>query len=214
MAKILFVELDKIYLYPLGGVSKFFLPLNSSFTKEFLILIAGPLAQELAKILLLIIFPASKEIVISYHYGILLFNLLPVYPLDGGKLIQLIFSTIIPFEKSITVSVLISYLTILVYFIINMTNIKINTIIILIFLIYKVIGEQKQIKYIYEKFVLERYLNNYNFKNSKLITNYRNFYKNKRHLIKENNIYYIEKDYLKKKYEKNKKIVDNKNTLC
>lgn len=214
MAKMLLVKVDKIYLYPLGGISKFFLPLNSSFIKEFLILIAGPLAQEFAKIILIIIFPSFKEMVISYHYGILLFNLLPVYPLDGGKLIQLIFSTIIPFEKSIKLSIIISYLTIFVYFILNITNMKINYIIISIFLIYKVVSEQKQIKYIYEKFILERYLNNYNFKNSKIITNYKNFYKNKRHLIKEDHIYYIEKEYLEKKYKKSKKIVDNKNTLC
>lgn len=205
MAKILLVEVDKIYLYPLGGISKFFLPLNSSFLKEFLILISGPLFQELAKLFLIIIIPDQKDLIISYHYGILLFNLLPVYPLDGGKIIQLFFSTIIPFEKSLKVSIIISYMTISIYFILNITNIRINVLIITSFLLYKVIMEQKQIKYIYEKFILERYLNNYNFKDSKLITKYNNFYKNKRHLIKEDNIYYIEKEYLDKKYKKNDK---------
>lgn len=205
MAKILLVEVDKIYLYPLGGISKFFLPLNSSFSKEFLILISGPLFQELAKIFLIIIIPDQKDLIISYHYGILLFNLLPVYPLDGGKIIQLFFSTIIPFEKSLKVSIVISYITISAYFILNITNIRINVLIITSFLLYKVIMEQKQIKYIYEKFILERYLNNYNFKASKLITKYNNFYKNKRHLIKENNTYYTETEYLDKKYKKNDK---------
>lgn len=208
MAKILLVEVDKIYLYPLGGISKFFLPLNSSFLKEFLILISGPLFQELAKLFLIIIIPDQKDLIISYHYGILLFNLLPVYPLDGGKIIQLFFSTIIPFEKSLKVSIIISYMTISTYFILNITNIRINVLIITSFLLYKVIMEQKQIKYIYEKFILERYLNNYRFKASKLITKYNNFYKNKRHLIKENNIYYTETEYLDKKYKKMIKSID------
>ena len=57
MALLLKVEVKKIYLYPLGGISKFFLPLNASYKKEFLILIAGPIFQQIAKILLIIILP-------------------------------------------------------------------------------------------------------------------------------------------------------------
>ena len=201
-AKILKVEVDKIYIYPLGGISKFFLPLNASFLKELLILIAGPLSQVLAALILKISMPEYNKLIISYHMGILIFNLLPIYPLDGGKLIHLLFSTTIPFEKSLRLSIIISYLTISIYFLINISSLNISVIIITIFLIYKVIQEQKQIKYIYEKFILERYLNNYNFKKSKLINNYKNFYKNKRHLIKENNEYYLEYEYLEKKYKK------------
>lgn len=205
MAKALLVPVDKIYLYPLGGISKFFLPLNSSLIKEFLILIAGPLSQELAKVILVCLMPRYHNLIITYHYGILIFNLLPIYPLDGGKLVHLFFSSLIPFEKSLKVSLIISYLTIITYFIICLPTLKLNNIIVITFLMSKVIGEHKQIKYIYEKFILERYLNNYNFKRSKLINNYDNFYKNHRHLIKEEGIYYTEKEYLDKKYKKSLK---------
>ena len=202
MAKILNVEVKKIYLYPLGGISKFFLPLNSSFLKEFLILIAGPISQEIAKILLLFLLPKEKEIILMYHYGILLFNLLPVYPLDGGKLIHLIFSVFLPYRKSFQISIFISYIIIAIYLFLNIRILKINNISIITFLIYKVYSEQNKINYLYEKFILERYLNNYNYKSSKLITNVKNFYRNKRHLLFLNNTYYLEKDYLDKKYKK------------
>ena len=39
------IEVDKIYIYPFGGVSKFNISLNESLLKEFLILIMGPLFQ-------------------------------------------------------------------------------------------------------------------------------------------------------------------------
>lgn len=190
-------------MYPLGGISKFFLPLNASFFKELIILIAGPLSQLLASYVLIKIFPQHSNAIYNYNLGILIFNLLPIYPLDGGKLIHLLFSTIMPFEKSLRIAIAISYLTTTTYFFINLKTLTISVLLISIFLTYKVTEEYKQIKYIYEKFILERYLNDYNFKKSKLITNYKNFYKNKRHLIIENNRYYLEKEYLEKKYKKN-----------
>lgn len=62
--------------------------------------------------------------------------------------------------------------------------------------------EKRKINQLYNKFILERYLNNYNFKNSKMVNNINNFYRSRRHLVKENDNYYLEKDYLIKKYQK------------
>lgn len=140
-----------------------------------------------------------------YHYGILIFNLLPIYPLDGGKLLNLIFSLFIPYIHSLNLSIIISYITVFLLLINNINRLKINTIIMVIFLLIKVYLEQNQINYIYEKFILERYLNNYKFKKSKLINNSKHFYKNNRHIIRQNKQYLLEKEYLQKKYQKNLK---------
>lgn len=139
----------------------------------------------------------------TYHYGILIFNLLPIYPLDGGKLIHIIFSMFMPYIQSLKLAIITSYIIILLILIINVPTMKLNTIIIAIFLIIKVYSEQNQINYIYEKFILERYLNQYSFKSSKLINNPKHFYRNKHHIIRENKQYWLEKDYLQKKYQKN-----------
>ena len=56
MAYILKIKVDKIYIYPLGGISKFDMKLNISPLKEFLVLIAGPITQNIAYILLINIF--------------------------------------------------------------------------------------------------------------------------------------------------------------
>lgn len=190
-------------MYPLGGVSKFFLPLNASYLKEFLILLSGPIAQELAKNILLIILPADKALILIYHYGILAFNLMPIYPLDGGKLTHLFLSMFLPYRTSLKLSIYVSYITITILLILNIPSLKLNSMIMIVFLIYKTYSEQVKVNYVYEKFVLERYLNNYTFKFSKLINNYHHFYKGKGHIIKENNKYFLEQEYLSKKYEKN-----------
>ena len=45
---------------------------------------------------------------------------------------------------------------------------------------------RKNKKYMMDKFLLERYLNNYHFTKSKLINSKNNFYRNNRHLLNIN----------------------------
>lgn len=137
----------------------------------------------------------------NYHYGILIFNLLPIYPLDGGKLLNILLSLFFPFKRSIKITIYLSYITIFSLVIINYPNIYLNLIIMLIFLILTLQKEYKKIDQLYNKFLLERYLNHYHFSKSKIITNKDNFYRNRRHLIKEKGQYYLEDEYLAKKYK-------------
>ena len=201
-AKFLKVEVDKIYLYPLGGISRFYLQANASSLKELIILLMGPIFQFIAYTILLKIFPENIELIKIYHYGIIFFNLLPIYPLDGGKLIKLLLSEFIPYRNSLIITIIISYITIFLYVIITLHNLKLNNLIIIIFLLHKVKTESKNINQMYEKFLLERYLYRHNFKKKKIINSYKKFYKNATHLINENSKYYLEKEYLEKKYKK------------
>ena len=200
-AKVFNIELDKIYIYPLGGIAKFYIPYNYSRIKELIILVNGPIFQEIAKVILIYIFPQYTNIISTYHYGILLFNLLPIYPLDGGKIVNIFLSYLEPYKKSLKTSILISYLILFIIFIININSIKINIIVMTLLLIYKIYIEDKKIDIKYESFLLERYLNNYKFNKSKIINNYKDFYKNKRHIIKNRDKYTLEADYLKEKYQ-------------
>lgn len=196
------VEVDKIYIYPLGGISKFNLALNENSFKEFFILLAGPVFQQLTYFILLSFLPQYASIVRTYHYGILIFNLLPIYPLDGGKLIHLLFEIVLPYKLSLIITIRLSYLLTFIYFLLNLSNLKLNVLFITTFLLLKIKRGEDKINISYEKFLLERYLNNYVFKKSKLINHKDKFYKNSRHLIKENNKYYLENEYLAQKYKK------------
>ena len=84
----------------------------------------------------------------------------------------------------------------------NINNITVIIIsnLILKFLIYKITKEYKNIEYLYQRFILERYLNKYNLKKSVIINNINNFYRNKRHLIKVEDKYFLEKEILNKIY--------------
>lgn len=193
------VEVDKIYIYPLGGITKLNMDLNIHPFKEFIITITGLLFQNIAYLLLIIIF--DKELVLKYHLSILLFNLLPIYPLDGGKLLKLVIELFIPYKKSLKLSVYLSYILVIILYIKNL-SIKLDIIITVILLIFLVVKEHKKINYNYHKFKLERYLNNYKFKSSRIIMNENDLYRNKRHLFKINDKYYLEKEYLIKKIKK------------
>lgn len=194
------VEIKSIYLYPLGGISKLNIPLNISPLKEIIILIAGPLFQFLAYFILLRLMPTYKEVIKEYHFNILLFNLLPIYPLDGGKLLKILLELFLPFQISYKVTIYIGYIVTLIIFL-SIKSKKINAFLLLLFLIVIITKEKNKKEILYEKFLLERYLNNFHFLKSKIINNEKRFYRNSRHLIKENEKYYLEREYLEKKYQ-------------
>lgn len=201
LAKIEKIKVKKIVFYPLGGISKIDIPLNINPFKEFIILIAGPIFQCIACLILIILFPKYQEEIILYHKNILLFNILPIYPLDGGKLLRLIIELFLPFQKSFYFIIIISYITTITIFIMTPQK-KINMFLTTFFLLFLIQKEYKKRKIRYEKFLLERYLNEYNFSKSCIIKNKNNFYRNRKHLIKEGDNYYLEKEYLLKKYHK------------
>jgi stage IV sporulation protein FB len=174
--------------------------LNINPIKELLVLLNGPLFQIIAYFILLIIIPSERDIIIIYHYGILLFNLLPIYPLDGGKIVNLFIQVFIPYKLALKVVIFISYIIVILLFI--FLDKKINTFIIVLFLSFLIFREYRRINYIYNKFILERYLKLYKFKKSKIINNINNLYRNRRHLIKENDRYFEENEYFLKKIKK------------
>ena len=198
MAKLLNVETDAIYIYPLGGISKFNMPLNINVYKEFLILIMGPVFQNIAFMILIIIFN-DYDLILKLHLGILIFNLLPIYPLDGGKVLNIIFTCFFQYKLSYKIGIFISYLVTIVILFSN-KYLSINMLLTYVFLIVIIRREDCKINIKYNKFLVERYLNNYKFKKSKVVNNDNNFYRLKSNIVKDGGRYYSEKAYLYKKY--------------
>lgn len=204
MVKLLGGKVDKIYIYPLGGISKFNFDLNISILCEFLILIMGPIFQIFAYYLLMLVLEHYKDMIVIYHYGILFFNLLPIYPLDGGKLVNLFLSLFVSYRSSLLFSIILSFITVLlmVFIVCGVGNITINFIVMIFFLIYKIVFEYRQIDYLYEKFLLERYLKKYNFKKGIIVDEIKKFRRDRHHLVKCDDKYYYEKEILQKKYKR------------
>ena len=202
-ALIFNVGVDKIYIYPFGGVSKFNMPLNESLLKEFIILLMGPLFQMICYLVIINISYFSKyyNLIETYNYTILIFNLLPIYPLDGGKLLNILLSTKLSYRNSFNISIYISYLTsIIIGIFLICRNLSLNIIVIISFLFYKISIEYKKRRYIFDKFLLERYLNKYSFKRRKKVDDINKFVRGKYHIVKKGNKYYTEKTILENKF--------------
>lgn len=79
-------------------------------------------------------------------------------------------------------------------------------IIILFFILIKLITQTKQYKYIFNKFLFERYLYNFNLKKRKKINGLKinKMMRDKIHIFYYNNIYKTEKEVLNNKFDKNR----------
>lgn len=202
-AKYYKFDIDKIYFYPYGGISKFNLKMNVSLNKELIVLLMGPVFQIIAYLILmnLSFFYNDRLLIKSIHYSILIFNLLPIYPLDGGKLFNILLNYKLNFNLSMKIVIFISYFIVLILFTYFLkTKLSLNIVLMLCFLLYKIKEESNKRNFYYDKFLLERYLNNYSFKKKKKVSSINHLYRDRYHIIKGKNRYYTEKEMLAKKF--------------
>ena len=134
----------------------------------------------------------------NYHYTLLIFNLLPIYPLDGGRILNIIINFFMPFKKSNKITICLSFLLIfsLLFFYKSL-----NFTLMGILLITELIVYFKRQDFLYNKMLLERFINPFNFKKMKIIKNKDNMYKDKRHIILYKDKYITEKEYLKERFK-------------
>lgn len=192
-------KLDKISIYPYGGVTKFNEDINKRLIEELLILLSGPFLQLLYFFIYYYIF--RDDYFKYYNISILIFNLLPIYPLDGGKILNIILSYFLSFRLSYYLSIIISIVISFLFIFFSITrNYTFNLILMFLIVISKVLIEVKKRRYYFNKFLLERYINKYNFKKVKNVSSIKKMMRDKRHIIYSNNKYYTEKDFLKKLY--------------
>lgn len=198
------IEIISIVIYPFGGMCYVNKKINNRILYDVLINFGGIFIQ----LFLFVIFyylwkcgmivDSTYNIFCTYNLSIILFNLLPIVPLDGSKLLVNLLCSYLPYRLSYLVMILVS---IGVGFIFCIYNILfgINDLIIYGYLLFQLIKVVKEYKYVINKFYLERiiYDNYYNeiiSGNLKVcnmkIGKYYYFYKNGR--------YYSEKEYLKK----------------
>ena len=203
-AKLLHFNVENITIYPYGGITKLNDLINRDINEELLIATSGVIIQFLFYILIYVLYNNSyiREYTFNlytiYNNKMIFFNLLPIYPLDGSKIINLLLYKIFNYKMSNKLTIIISILTIFILIILNIYTLNYSNIMIYIILVTYIYKFYNQRNYLYNKFLLERYL--YNIKHSKLkiITNQNNMYKNKTHIIHSNNKYIKESDYLKK----------------
>ena len=155
------VEIIKIEIYPFGGIIKLNNLINYSPIKSLFVSLGGLLFQLILYVLN--IFIIKNDIISTYNLKILLLNVMPIIPLDGSKILQVMLSFFFSFYKSLFFSYLIS-LILLVYLIIYTYNPA-----LIIFLIGFLIKEICNFSYLFNRFLLERYLYDFKFKKYKYL---------------------------------------------
>lgn len=186
-------QIEKIIILPFGGITIFNTKINKNIFEEIIVALTGPLFQ----IIFFILF--ENYLIKELHYFILLFNLLPIYPLDGYKILKNIIYLLIPFKYA-------NILTLIISFIIEITILfhyhNLTFYLIVAILLIRGIDELYKQDIIFNKFMLERYLYKFNFKKEKIIKNKESMMYNKRHLFKQQNKLIKEHDYLHKMFDK------------
>lgn len=189
-------KVNSVTLLPFGGITIIDEKINHSINKELLVAIMGPIFQ------IIFVKIVNNEMFYSLHLPLLLFNLLPIYPLDGSKIINIIFNKILPFKSSYKVSIGLSYILIFIILTLGIHyHLNLLFILIVMLLLKRVVEEHMYLKETFNKFLLERYLYDFNYRKIKRIKNINNMYLERRHLIKYNK-WYTEKEILKKMFDK------------
>lgn len=187
-------NVKKIVLLPFGGMTIFEEMVNKPIKEEFFIVLAGPLYQHLFYLLLCIL-GYKTPLLTTIHFFILGFNFLPIYPLDGSKVLLLFFEKIFSFYHSHFFLFTNSMITLFLFFVIFRNFLFA---VLFLFLLLQVWCFYKNIKPIYYKFVLERKLYSFSFKKQKKIQYVKQMKRDYQHCFIKNGHIYSEKEYLKK----------------
>lgn len=208
MARINKVKVKKITIYPFGGITTLDTLINININRELLIAMGGILSQSIYMIIIIILYKYGfvREYIYNlytrYNNSILYFNLLPMVSLDGFKILNLTLSKIFPFDISNKLSLGISFITLILILIVNYYTFNYTLLLILSVLIINIVNYYKDLNYIFNKFLVERYLYNLSYSKEKIVNNKKKMYKDYRHIFKNGNKYLTEKKYLYDKYNK------------
>lgn len=179
MIKLLRYKINSITILPTGGIIDTNINLNIKSNHLFLISISGILFQ----IILEIIIPSSS----SYNYiifnkiniSLVIFNLIPINPLDGYKIFISMVERFLKYKYVIYLSYITSFIFIFILFFYS------KNIIIFVFLYILNVKNVLYINYLYNKFLLERHLYSYVYKKDKYVSDLFNIYKNRNNYIKK-----------------------------
>ncbi|HLS61567.1 MAG TPA: M50 family metallopeptidase [Virgibacillus sp.] len=164
-ARLFHWRIHSIMLWVFGGVMKTEEHGNKPIHEDALVTIAGPLQHIIIYVGLFVlstnnVLPESVyDLVLYYNTTILIFNLLPIWPLDGGKFLFICLSAMLPYRKAYHSIMIISMCTSLALLCTQLFvyPFTLSTFLIMIFIFMENRTEWKQRFYVFIRFLLNRY---------------------------------------------------------
>lgn len=195
-------EIEKIIILPFGGLTLFHEAINRPLKEELFITIAGPILQCIGYFILRNWI--TDPVFSYYHYFILGFNLLPIVPLDGSKILHVVENYFFSFYQSQILTLVISFFLFFLFFLFCLFQ-SFNFIlyITLLFLFCEWWKEQKIRKFVFSKFLLERYQKYYFFPKHKSIFggNAKKMKRDYRHIFYFEKKWHSERDFLHRMFD-------------
>lgn len=158
-------RIKRISLLPFGGVVEVDEHGNRPLKEETIVTVAGP-AQHLIMLAAAYILNQISVFTGPLYYSfvefnlmVLVFNLLPIWPLDGGKLLYIWRSQkdAFPVAQKRTIIISACFILLFLMIILMVQPFNLNLWIINSFLIFSLYYEWRQRRYIFVRFLLERY---------------------------------------------------------
>lgn len=158
-------RIQYIMLWVFGGVMKTDETTEPAIKEEIIVTLAGPLQHGILFIILHIMSFSNaipESIIEQIHYYnlvILLFNLLPIYPLDGGKIVLLLQSSIRPYYTALKSTYLLSILfcCILFWMQFGIFMFTWSAFVLCLFLLLENLRARKEIYYTFIRFLFIRF---------------------------------------------------------
>ncbi len=204
--KLFNYEIISIELLPFGGFTTINKKINSNINKDLIIACGGFIFQ-LLLMLFLYLFKDYFNIItynlyLNYNLILIIFNLIPIVPLDGNTIIHLLLEKFFSYHLSYYLNLVISLIFLIIFFLINYSY-HLDNYFIITFLLYKIIMYYKNYHYLERRFLLERYL--YDLDYQKIDNHTKRIQDLKKevyHFFKEDNHYVKEKDEIAKYWVK------------
>ena len=182
------IEVNHITLYPYGGMINSNMLINTNSKKVLIISLGGIFIQLFLYLIIFLIYSLGfinynlYGMFIKYNLYIILFNLIPIYPLDGFKILNSLLELVLSFKVSLKISIIFNFVFIILFFL-YLFIFNISNYIIVIFLLCNLVNYIKSIKYIINKFYLERIIYDIKYDGMISVNNKDAMYKNKYNYI-------------------------------
>ena len=182
------IEVNKIVMYPYGGMIDNNMLINTNSKKVLIISLSGIFIQIILYFIIFLLYKIGfvessfYNMFFKYNLYIILFNLIPIYPLDGFKVLNSLLELVLSFKLSLKFSIIFNFIFIMLFFL-YLYIFKINNYIIIIFLLCSLVNYIKSIKYIVNKFYLERVIYDIKYDGIVSVSSKDNMFKNKYNYI-------------------------------